>query len=64
VKFARPLEGGHEAQLLNPLRASDVEVGLLLNFGPEPQVKQLAFDNDRKRSRAAHAAGAQHRAKP
>jgi GxxExxY protein len=48
LKSARTLESAHEAQLLNYLRATTIEVGLLLNFGPEPQFKRLAFDNDRK----------------
>ena len=38
----------HEVQLLNFLRASKFEVGLLLNFGPEPQFKRLVFSNARK----------------
>ena len=54
-KAARALEPSHEAQLLNYLRATPIEVGLLLNFGPEPQFKRLAFDNDRKTSPAAAA---------
>jgi GxxExxY protein len=37
-----------EAQLLNYLKATDIEVGLLLNFGPKPQIKRKAFDNYRK----------------
>lgn len=41
----------HDAQLLNYLKASSIEVGLLLNFGPRPRLKRLAFSNDRKRSR-------------
>lgn len=41
----------HEAQLLNYLKASAAEVGLLLNFGPKPRFKRLVFDNERKRSR-------------
>src|SRR5262249_28098208 len=52
LKAVRALEPAHEAQLLNYLRASDIEVGLLLNFGPKPQVKRLVFDNERKRHRA------------
>jgi GxxExxY protein len=38
----------HEAQLLNYLRATPYEVGLLLNFGPKPEFARKAFDNDRK----------------
>ena len=49
IKAARVLLPEHEAQLLNYLNATDAEVGLLLNFGPEPQVKRKAFDNKRKK---------------
>lgn len=38
----------HEAQLLNYLKATDKEVGLLLNFGPKPEIKRKVFDNIRK----------------
>ena len=48
VKAARTLGDGHEAQLLNYLKATPYEVGLLLNFGPKPQVKRKAYDNTRK----------------
>jgi GxxExxY protein len=48
LKAGRALEPAHEAQLLNYLRATEVEVGLLLNFGPQPQFKRLVFDNSRK----------------
>jgi GxxExxY protein len=50
LKAARVLEPVHEAQLLNYLRASDLEVGLLLNFGPTPKIKRLVFGNDKKRN--------------
>jgi len=40
----------NEAQLLNYLRATDIEVGLPLNFGREPEIKRKALDNRRKRS--------------
>ena len=40
----------HEAQLLNYLRATPYEVGLLLNFGPKPTFTRKAFDNSRKTS--------------
>ena len=51
IKAARDLAPENEAQLLNYLKATDMEVGLLLNFGPEPQVKRKVFNNDRKTSK-------------
>ena len=42
------LEPAHEAQLLNYLRASELEVGLVLNFGERPSFKRLAYSNERK----------------
>jgi len=51
LKAARTLESAHEAQLLHYLRATDVEVGLLLNFGVRPQFRRLLFDNARKKIR-------------
>ena len=44
LKCARALEGAHEAQLLNYLKATEFEVGLLLNFGHKPQFKRMIFD--------------------
>lgn len=49
LKAVRALDGSHQAQLLNYLRATDVEVGLLLNFGVKPEFKRLLFDNSRKK---------------
>ena len=51
LKAADELAPEHEAQLLNYLRASDIELGLLMNFGPKPAVRRRAFSNERKRSR-------------
>lgn len=51
LKCSRVLDVAHEAQLLHYLRATEVEVGLLLNFGEKPQFKRLVFDNARKRIR-------------
>ncbi len=48
IKATRALALEHEAQLLNYLKATDVEVGLLLNFGPKPEIKRKVFDNFRK----------------
>jgi len=48
LKSVSQLSREHEAQLLNYLRATPYEVGLLLNFGPRPDFCRLAFDNERK----------------
>jgi GxxExxY protein len=51
LKASRTLESAPEAQLLHYLRATEVEVGLLLNFGIRPQFRRLLFDNERKEIR-------------
>ena len=48
LKAVKELGSTHEAQALNYLRAGVLEVALLLNFGPRPQIRRLAFSNDRK----------------
>lgn len=48
IKATKRLVEENEAQLLNYLKATDIEVGLLLNFGPKPEVRRKAFDNVRK----------------
>ena len=48
IKATKSLGIEHEAQLLNYLKATDIEVGLLLNFGPKPEIKRKVFDNTRK----------------
>ena len=48
LKAAESICEEHEAQLLNYLKATDIEVGLLLNFGKEPKFKRKFFTNDRK----------------
>lgn len=57
LKAVRCLDRAHEAQLLNYLRATDIEVGLLFNFGVTPEFKRLAFDNSRKLRRDMDRAG-------
>jgi len=47
IKAVEALAPEHEAQLLNYLRATNIEVGLLLNFGPKPQVKQKIYETAR-----------------
>jgi GxxExxY protein len=41
----------HQAQTLNYLRATSLEVGLLLNFGPKPEFRRLLLDNHHKVTR-------------
>lgn len=48
LKAASNLAPENEAQLVNYLKASNLEVGLLLNFGKTPQFKRKVFTNDRK----------------
>ena len=48
VKAAKSLCEEHEAQLVNYLRATKIEVGLLLNFGKKAEFKRKIFTNDRK----------------
>jgi GxxExxY protein len=40
----------HESQTLNYLRATNLEVALLMNFGPTPKFKRLILDNKLKKS--------------
>ncbi len=48
IKAVKILVNEHEAQLLNYLKATPYEVGLLLNFGPKAETKRRSFDNTRK----------------
>ena len=49
LKAADALSAAHISQTLNSLRATTIEVALLLNFGPKPSVRRLAFANERKK---------------
>lgn len=51
LKACRALEQAHVAQLLNYLKATEIEIGLLLNFGPKPEFKRVAFGNERKKTK-------------
>ncbi|TSA10371.1 MAG: GxxExxY protein [Deltaproteobacteria bacterium] len=48
LKAVRTLDPVHEAQLINYLKATNIEVGLLLNFGRKPEFKRFVYDNKRK----------------
>ncbi|HYX51854.1 MAG TPA: GxxExxY protein [Candidatus Limnocylindrales bacterium] len=49
LKTADAIVRAHEAQVINYLRATSLELGLILNFGPKPQVRRLLLDNVEKR---------------
>lgn len=49
LKAAEILVHENELQLINYLRATDKEIGLLFNFGKKPEFKRKIFTNDKKR---------------
>jgi GxxExxY protein len=51
LKCTRLLEPSHEALLLHYLKGTEVEIGLLLNFGVRPQFRRLLIDHERKKIR-------------
>jgi GxxExxY protein len=50
LKAAETLVEEHELQLINYLKATRIEICLLLNFGKEPQIRRKIFTNDKKSS--------------
>jgi GxxExxY protein len=48
IKRARRIHSRHRAQVYNALKASQIELGLLVNFGPDPTFKRIILMNDRK----------------
>ncbi len=48
VKSVADISEFHKNQLRHYLKATEIELGLLLNFGPEPQISRQIFTNDRK----------------
>lgn len=49
LKAAQRLLYEHKIQLINYLKATDIEVGLLLNFGEKPEFKRKIFMNENKK---------------
>ena len=49
IKAVQAVNAVHEAQLVNYLKAADIEVGLLLNFGKSLEVKRKIFETARYR---------------
>jgi len=48
LKAKENLAEENEFQLINYLKATSIEVGLLLNFGRKPELKRKLYDNDKK----------------
>jgi GxxExxY protein len=48
LKATDVLREEHDRQLINYLRATNIEIGLLLNFGKKPEFRRKIFTNDRK----------------
>ena len=48
LKAVKSLDPAHEKQVRNYLRATDLEVGLLFNFGQRPEFRRVVFENVRK----------------
>jgi GxxExxY protein len=60
IKSKSAMTPRDEAQTMNYLRASTLEVALLMNFGPKAEFRRRVFTNDRKAQRGAHPAVAQN----
>ncbi|OXG00282.1 GxxExxY protein [Flavobacterium araucananum] len=50
LKACEYLISSHVAQLMNYLKATQIEVGLVLNFGETPDFKRLVYTNNRKQN--------------
>ena len=50
IKSVEKLIDAHDAQLLNYLKSTEIEVGLLLSFGREAEFRRKIYDNSRKGS--------------
>lgn len=55
LKAAEAIVEEHQFQLVNYLKATDIEVGLLLNFGKTPEFKRKIFTNKIKKRNADNA---------
>jgi GxxExxY protein len=55
LKTADSISKAHEAQLLHYLRASPMEIGLVMNFGPEARFRRVVMQNVRKGRMLAQA---------
>lgn len=51
LKACELLMNAHVAQIMNYLKATEIEVGLVLNFGEEPEFKRIIYTNDKKHNK-------------
>ncbi len=51
LKTVRTLEAAHLAQIMNYLKATKIELGMLLNFGPNSEFKRVVLESARKNIR-------------
>ncbi len=49
IKTVETLKDEHECQLINYLKATEYEIGLLLNFGKKPEIKRKIYTNNLKK---------------
>jgi len=54
LKAVESIRAEHEVQVVNYLRATEIEIGLLLNFGKKPEVRRKVFSNMRKKNLKHH----------
>jgi len=48
IKATESLSKENELQLINYLKSTKIEVGLLLNFGKKPEIRRKVYTNDKK----------------
>ena len=56
LKSVKDLHPAHEAQLINYLKATGLEVGLLINFGESVEIKRKVFSHQKKTVKSAKSA--------
>lgn len=54
LKACETLIEEHEIQVVNYLKATKMEVGLLLNFGKTPEIKRKIYSNEFKKMNKKH----------
>jgi GxxExxY protein len=55
LKTAESINKAHEAQVLHYLRASTMEIGLVMNFGPDARFRRIVLRSERKKRISADA---------